>query len=135
MSFTYNFTAALNLSRVRLLVADTVDSGHIWEDVEINVALDMESSACLMTGGTPVSPAVYSPYRAAALLLDALAANKARLASVVKLLDVDLDAARAARELRATAKQYRETEESAGNFAIANMIQASGTRRLSLFGL
>lgn len=134
MSYTYSLTPT-NLNKVRILVADTDPATPVFQDEEINTALAQTSSAALLTGASTPGTPVYSVYRAAALLLDALAANKARLAAVVKLLDVDLDAARAARELRATAKQLRDTEDAAGNFAIADMQLIAGATRTSLFGL
>jgi hypothetical protein len=65
---------------------------------------------------------VYSYYRAAALLLDALAANKALLSSVTKLLDVSLSPDKAAIQLRTTADDYRDIAANDGSFAIAEMV-------------
>jgi len=64
----------------------------------------------------PTSPVSY--LRSAALLLDALAANKSRLASIKQLLDVRLDSSDAAIQLRATAAEYRSVDDDAGAFAI-----------------
>ena len=100
-------------------------------------ALQMESSQGIYASGQMfptaaggiTTPQVYSVYRAAALLLDALAANKSRLASVNKLLDVELSAGEAAKELRATAKEYREVEQNGGAFAISEWVGDSFSAR------
>lgn len=128
--FTYDFGSLPVLSSVRLLVADTDPDNPIFADAEINQALYLESSTALYVSGMssatgsvgPPPVNVQSPYRAAALLLDALAANKSRLAAINQLLDVKLSPEKAAQELRATAKEYRETEANAGHFAIAEMV-------------
>ncbi len=137
--FTYNFTTDLLLSRVRLLVADTDSSSPIFEDDEVMQALYVESSQGLYISGqaattaapvaNPGIPQVYSIYRAAALLLDAIAANKSRLASVVQILDVKLAPSEAAKMLREQAKGYRELEENAGHFAIAEWVLDGFTAR------
>lgn len=113
-----------------MLVADTDLNNPVFTDDEVNAALFLESSQNLYVSGmaTPGGAAsqvpvqVYSYYRAAALLLDSLAANKARLAAINELLDVHLTAEKASQELRATAKEYRTVEANAGHFAIAEMV-------------
>lgn len=136
MSFTYDFTAATQLSQVRLLIADTTDSPSppfpLFQDAEILQAMQLESSQGLYVSGQanptgmniqiPYVPQVVSVYRAAALLLNALASNKSLLAAVNQVLDVHVSADKAAQELRATAKMYRDTEMNAGHFAIAEMV-------------
>jgi hypothetical protein len=115
---------------VRLLVADTDVTNPLFTDAEIQAALFLESSQNLYVSGmatqggasVQVPVQVYSYYRAAALLLDSLAANKSLLAAVNKLLDVDMSADKAAMQLRATAAEYRKTEANAGHFAIAEMV-------------
>lgn len=129
-TFTYDLVNAPQISQVRLLVADTDQANPIFTDDEVNAALQMESSQNLYvsgmatTGGAAnqVPVLVYSIYRSAALLLDALAANKSRLAAINELLDVKMSAEKAAQELRATAKEYRDREANAGHFAIAEMV-------------
>src|SRR5712671_2120262 len=119
--FTYDFTTQPVLSMVRLLVGDTVDAGHIWEDAEINAVLQMESSQGLyigLTGYTVVPPQVYSPRRAAAALLDGLASNKGRLSGALMVLDIKIDGSTAATSLRDTAQSLRDTEAESGAFAI-----------------
>ena len=140
-TYTYNFATNFNVSAVRLMIADTGNllaiqspSGtfFIFQDAEINAALQIESSQGLFISGQasptalgnsiPAVPQIYSIRRAAALLLDSLAANKAYLASVLQLLDVKLSSDKAAQELRAEASQLRTTEAMSGNFAVAEIV-------------
>jgi hypothetical protein len=125
MSFTYQFGAGGQLDQVRMLIADT-DSVHpIFQDSEIQMALQLNSSSYLYASIGSVGPPpanVISTLRAAALLLDSLASNKARLAAIVELLDVKLSADKAAQELRAQAKEFRDLENNSGAFAIAEMV-------------
>ena len=129
MSWTY--TPGTNLGNVRLLVADTDSTNQIFSDAEVEAALQMESSQGLYVSGggataggpaIPLIPQVYSVYRAAALLLDSLASNSARLGGVTKLLDVTLDVGESANRLRSQASNYREIEARMGNFAIAELV-------------
>lgn len=124
MSFSYQFGANPAIDYPRLLISDTQDSGHVFEDSEITaatsiVALQFQSgmfysgSAGVNLPSTPVSY-----LRVAALLLDALAANKSRLSSIKKILDVQLDSTDAAIQLRATAQEYRTVEDESGAFMI-----------------
>jgi len=140
-TYTYNFDLNFNISAVRLMIADTGNllsiqspSGtfFIFQDAEINAALQIESSQGLfissqasptaLGNSIPTVPQIYSVRRAAALLLDSLASNKAYLESVIQLLDVKLASDKAAQELRAEAKQLRDTEAMSGNFAIAESV-------------
>jgi hypothetical protein len=131
MSFTYNPGAGDPISRVRLLVADTDAANPVFSDDEVNLALSMECSQAIFISAqaiptgvnvAPPVPQVFSYWRSAAMLLDTLAANKSRLAAINELLDVRLSPEKAAQELRATAKEYRERENNAGHFAIAEMV-------------
>ncbi len=117
---------------VRLLVGDTVEVNHIWEDAEVNAMLQMESSQGLyigLTGYTVTPPQVYSTRRAAAALLDGLASNRGRLAGALKVLDIQIDGKSAAASLRDTAQALRDTEADSGAFAIAEMVENSFTMR------
>lgn len=130
MSFTYQFGANGQPDQVRMLIADTDSTHPIFQDSEVQMALTMESSQYLyvssmsVQGGnaTPVQTNQVSTLRAAALLLDSLAANKSRLAAINELLDVKLSADKAADALRAQAKRYRDTEANQGHFAIAEIV-------------
>lgn len=130
MSFTYNFTSQPLLSQVRMLIPDTVEANHLFEDEEVNQAIYLESSQGLyysgqaVPGGNPVqSPAqVYSVRRAAALLVDSIAGNWAKLAIIEQMLDVKLNGERASAALREHAKSLRDTEAMSGAFAIAEWV-------------
>jgi hypothetical protein len=140
MAFTYDFNSAPQLSQVRMLIADTDSTHPIFSDDEVNQALTLQSSAGIYASGQfftgafapAIGPIVYSVYRSAALLLDSLAANKSRLSSVIELLDVKLAPEKAAQELRATAKEYRDIECNNGSFAIAewNINQFTARERI-----
>jgi len=117
---------------VRLLVGDTVEAGHIWEDAEINAVIQMESSQGLyvgLTGYTVVPPQVYSTRRAAAALLDSLAGNQARLVTSLEVLDIKLNLKDGSKALRDQAESLRTTEAESGAFAMAEMVQDSFTLR------
>jgi hypothetical protein len=114
---------------VRLLCSDTQDLNHVFEDSEILGAYQIQAAQFQSSQfysfaagqNLPQSPVSY--LRVSALLLDALAANKSRLASIKQLLDVRLDASDAAIQLRATAAQYRETDDNSGAFFIIEQVQ------------
>ncbi len=141
MSFTYD--VGTPLGQVRFLVADTDPASEIFSDDELMMCLQFESSQGLYISGqaatsaisaaNPPIPQVYSVYRAAAMALDSLAANKARLSSVTKLLDVELDVNSAAKQLKDQASGYREIESKRGNFAIAEMVVNDFTARERIF--
>jgi len=137
--FTYDPTS--NLGKVRLLIADTDSSHPIFQDDEVQAAMEMQNSDFLYVSGmaqptglgAQVSVSVVSLYRSAAVLLRALAANKSRLAAVVQLLDVKLAPNVAAQALRDTAKEYIEMEQDSGAFAIAEVAPDTFSARERLF--
>jgi hypothetical protein len=143
--FTYDFDSNPAVSSVRLLVSDTTNFPSppfpLFLDAEITAALQMSSSqgiyvsAMAISGGYAMQPPVLvlSYYRAAALLLNALAANKALLSSVTKLLDVSLSPDKAALQLRTTADDYRTIAANDGSFAIAEMVVNNFSARERLF--
>lgn len=128
MAFTYQFGANPQIDYIRLLVSDTVDLNHVFEDSELLAFYQIQqltwqsSMRYSDTGGTylPTSPVSY--LRVAALALDSLAANKARLSSITQLLDVKLDPSKAAKALSDQAKAYREVDDDSGAFAIIEMV-------------
>lgn len=135
MSFTYDFTINPTVATVRLLVSDTVDVAPlpIWQDEEIQAALNMFNSQNIivaLSGFQPVVPVpqIFSYRRSAALLLRSLAGNKARMATV-GLLDAKVNGAQAANALRAIADDYVSSEENDGYFAVAEMVQDSFSMR------
>lgn len=131
MSFTYDIANAPQISIPRLLVADTDATHPIFQDDEILAAYTVDSIAVFPPIGQGIAITYGSPSyrRAAAVLLDVLAANKARLAAALEVLDIKLDPSKAAKELRATAQQLRDTEADSGAFAIAEMVNTSFTAR------
>lgn len=128
MSFSYDFQNNPTVATVRLLVSDTVNVAPlpIWQDVEIQAALNMFNSQNIIIGLSGYYPAVpvaqiYSYRRAAAMLLRSLAGNKARMATV-GLLDAKVNGAAAANALRAIADDYVTSEENDGYFSVAEMV-------------
>jgi len=91
MAFTY--TAGTTAGNVRLLVSDTVDSGHTWEDAEITAALDMASD---------------NIFDASALLLESAAASFKTMLSVRLFGELSLSVTEQQRELTSLAREYRE---------------------------
>ncbi len=124
MSFSYNFGANPSIDYPRLLIADTVDTDHIFEDSEITAiaqvqGLQWQSGMFYSPPGGANLPSSPVPYlRVAALLLDCIASNKARLASVSRILDVNLNTGISAKALREQAAEYRAIDDDAGAFAI-----------------
>lgn len=127
----------------RLLVSDTVEFGadgttpvYIFSDQEILameqvVQLQFQSGQFFSTPGGPPSagtqgaylPSVPIPYyRVAGMLLNSIASNKARLASVMKLLDVTLDPAKAAKALHDQAQAYFDQDDNSGAFVIVEQV-------------
>lgn len=118
MAFSYLAGDNPLVDYVRLLIGDTTDAGHVWEDAEILTAYRIQAT------GLPSAPISY--LRVAALLLDALASNRSRLA-VTSLLDANVDPQGAAKALREQAKQWREVDDDTGAFAI---LSTGGLRRV-----
>ncbi len=124
MPFTYQFGANPQIDYPRLLISDTVDLNHIFEDSEIEMAYSIQASFFQSSmfysppagRNVPTSPVSY--LRVAALLLDSLAANKSRLSSITQLLDVKLSPNVAAKSLRDQAQEYRDVDDSSGAFFI-----------------
>lgn len=130
MSFSYTFGANPSVDYVRLLISDTVDTNHIFEDSEITMAYNIQAAqfqSGMFWSGTagvnlPATPVSY--LRVAALLLDSLASNQSRLSGAIQILDVKLDLQKASQALRDQAKAYRETDDDAGAFVIIEQVQA-----------
>lgn len=129
MSFSYGAGSNPPIDYPRMLIFDTVAANHIFEDSEIQAAAAIASSPLQSaqfysgqgSGVTlPTQPANY--YRTAAVLLMGLASNKARLASVKRLLDVQLDSSDASKELRETAKQYLDMDDNSGAFMMIEQV-------------
>lgn len=96
-NFTYDASAPTsNLHKVRLLTQDTTEATAFFTDEEINVFLSFESSNVL---------------RAAAMALEAIAANRARLARKARVLNAEDDTKGVAKELRDQAAALRRQDE------------------------
>ncbi len=95
MAFT--FDTATNLGKVRLLISDMVDSGHLFEDADLNNMLAFNSTDL---------------YSTAAELLRSLAANKSLLAKKKSAGGYTEDLTAIAKELRATADAYEKKANS-----------------------
>jgi len=126
MSWTYDFTNYPDLSGIRLLVFDTDPAEPIFSDAEINWAMQVESSGNIIVGLTGYSPAIpvrqiISHRRAAALLLRGLGAGRATQL-ILQVLDVKVDATKAAASLKSIADSYIEDEMNAGYFGVAEMV-------------
>ena len=135
-TFSYNFGANPSIDIPRLLCSDTVEFApdgttpiYICADQEYvmfaYVVSQVWQSAQFFSGplglsGLPSNPVNY--LRQAAMALDSLAANKSRLASVKKLLDVQMDSSDAAIQLRATAAEYRAVDDESGALVIIEQV-------------
>ena len=135
MSFSYNLGANPAIDYPRLLIADTTKFAsdgitpiYVFEDEEIQAATLIETSvfqsAQLYSGPQFTNlPAAPVPYRRiAATLLDALAADNGRLAGIKQVLDVKLDNADCAIQLRAGAQALRDADDKSGAFFIAEQV-------------
>jgi hypothetical protein len=124
MSFSYQFGNNPQIDYVRLLISDTQELNHIFEDSEISMAYSIQGAQFQSSmffsppagRNLPSSPVSY--LRVAALLLDSLASNKARLSSITQLLDVHLAPSVAAKALRDQAQAYRDTDDNSGAFMV-----------------
>ena len=105
MSFTYD--TSNNIGKVRFLVGDTVDSGHLFEDGEITDILSLNS---------------IDIYATAADFLMRLAASKSLLAKKKSAGGYSEDLSVIARECRETAKVYLERSSDIPAEAQAEMI-------------
>jgi len=128
----------------RLLVSDTTQFGpdgttpiYIFRDSEITGVIRLQGlnfqsgmfysatspAGAVMGTNLPTSPVSY--LRVAATLLDSLAANMARLANALKVLDVQVNTQFASQELRALAEHYRSVDDDAGAFMIIEQVNNS----------
>lgn len=122
---------------IRGLVSDTVEFApdgvtpvYIFSDQEIQMFTAMQSQALGWQSTQYYSPpaGAFLPsaptgyLRIAATMLNALASNKSRLASIKKLLDVQLDSSDAAIQLRDTAQMYLDMDDNSGAVAIIEMV-------------
>jgi hypothetical protein len=115
MAFTYDLTTSAG--KVRLLIADTNGDGYDFEDAEIAAALGLEDN---------------SVRRAAATLLDALAANRARLSvRVGRGSGVSEDLTQMAKDLHVQAATLREQADQGDESAPLEMTVTPTLERFS----
>lgn len=129
MSWSYNFGANPAIDYVRLLIADTDSTHQIFQDEEIQSAYRINANVWQsgmfysFQNGVATLPSPPTSYlRVAALLLDALASSTARLAGIMKILDVQADTSKASAALRTQAQEYRTVEDESGAFVIIEMV-------------
>ncbi len=131
MSFSYQMGANPGIDYIRLLIADTVETDHIFEDEEIRSAAQIQNSFFQSSmfysppAGQTVPSAPISYLRVAALLLDCIASNKSRLASIMQLLDVKVDAGKASYALRMQADEFRQMDDNSGAFMIIEQVNTA----------
>lgn len=150
---TFSYTPELRdpLSMVRMLIADTQEfaadgttPAFVFSDDEIAQAFALQASLLTVHvigggfGGVNAFPQAYpplpvSPLRAAALLMDALASNQARLQSVTKLLDVSLSPL-TAKDMRAQADAWRKLDDESGAFLVVEQVTTTFAFRDRWFG-
>lgn len=125
MAFTYQGGANPQIDYIRLLIPDTDPTQPIFDDTEIESFYQIQASVfqsgMFFSGqqgrNLPGTPVDY--YRVAALALDVMANNKAKLGAVSKLLDVSLqDIGKLVDAIRSGARAYREQSDDAGSFMI-----------------
>ena len=111
------------MAYVRLLIPDTQQATAIFSDEEITAFYNIQGtqfqSSMLYSppqGRQTLPDPPVSYLRVAALALDSLANNAARLGDAIRVLDVDIRSA--AKQLRESAKELRETDDNAGAFAL-----------------
>jgi hypothetical protein len=126
MSFSY--TPGTDIFYVRLLIADSQSPG-IFSDEEITGLMQINQMTWQSSmyysyqqgrANLPQAPSNY--LRAAALALQSLASNGARLSAVIGLLDVKLNPAAAVKALQDQAAAYLAMDDNSGAFAIAEQV-------------
>jgi hypothetical protein len=139
-TYTYNNCDGTNfpIDFVRVLIPDTggnvtlPNNGFIFSDQEIlafmqiNQLQGWQTSMFWSYQGTflPTYPSNY--FRAAALALNSLAGNQARLLALSQLLDVKLqNVQQVVAAIQATAQRYLDMDDNSGAFAIAEQVQTT----------
>jgi hypothetical protein len=128
MSWTYLVPPNSQIDPIRLLIHDTDSANPVFSNEEILLAYTIQGNVFQSAqfwsypGGAYVPNSPVSYLRVAALLLDSLASNSARLAGVVQLLDVKLDLSKAAVALKDEAKTYREVDDDSGAIFIIEQV-------------
>ena len=135
-TFSYQFGANPPIDYPRIMISDTqqflpdgVTPGYVFADQEIQaitqVVFSTFQSAQFYSPpqGQYLPQGVVMPWkRIAAQLLDCMASNKAKLASIKRILDIQLDSSDAAKWLQAQAKAYRDDDDNCGGFFIIEQV-------------
>lgn len=128
VSFSYRFGSNPAIDYPRLLISDTQPVNHVFEDEEIASATAIQNSTFQSgmlysgVGGATLPTTATSYLRVAALLLDSLASNKARLSGITQLLDVHMDPGKAAKSLSDQAANYRKIDDESGAFVLIEQV-------------
>lgn len=133
--FTYTGGENPPIDYPRLMISDTTEFAkdgttpiYVFSDQEIAAMtqiqlLQFQSSQFFSPPAGLNLPSYPVPYlRIAAGLLDAMVANKAKLASVRRILDVELDPSKAAQWLKEQAQAYRDADDNSGSFFIIEQV-------------
>jgi len=124
MSFSYDFSTNPAVANVRLLIGNTNVLKPVFSDEEINAFYAIQASTFQSgmlysgTAGRTLPSGPLSVLRVAALALDSLASNRARIAAVSRMLDVTIMPGVAAKALHDQAQCWREVEDNSGALAI-----------------
>ena len=135
-TFSYQYGANPPIDYPRMMISDTqqylpdgVTPGYVFADQEIMAAVQIEASTFQTAQfysppqGQYLPQGVVMPWRRiAATLLDCMAANKAKLSSIKRILDVQLDSSDAAKWLQEQAKIYRDTDDNSGAIFIIEQV-------------
>lgn len=132
MSFSYDFVSNPMIANVRLLIPDTVNDPSqnlpIYSDEEIQAFYNIQASQFQSSmfysapAGQNLPNLPLSYLRVAALAIDTLANNSARLAIITKLLDVQLSPKDAAAALASRAQSLRTTDDESGAFVMIEQV-------------
>ena len=135
-TFSYNYGSNPPIDYPRIMISDTQQFGpdgvtpiYVFADQEIQAAVQIEASTFQSAqfytppGGIALPQGVVMPWRRiAATLIDCIVANKAKLASIKRILDVQLDSSDAAKWLQSQAKAYRDTDDNSGAIFIIEQV-------------
>ncbi len=128
MSWTYLVPPNTAIDSVRLLISDTDALHPVFSNEEITLAYSIQGNVFQSAqfysypGGAYIPSSPVSYLRVAALLLNSLASNSARLSGVVQMLDVKLDLSKASAALMEQAKTYREIDDDSGALFIIEQV-------------
>ena len=111
MSFTYD--PATDAGKVRLLISDTQDTNHIFEDTEIQSFLDIQDD----------------PRLAAAMALETIAASQVLLLKVIATPQLSTHGDKMARVLKELAESLRNRVDDDYAFDWAEEVQNSFSER------